>query len=135
MAISLSQETKLSFINKPDVRPRSYRLPKLEQDLYKTLQGYVAADPHALKLTLFYLTRVQLSPDGKIAQVFFLPSALAPQPLPSQQEMRTRLQSAAHWMKTALKTKLRLRLMPQLTFFYDKDAAADLKIEQILATL
>ena len=81
-------------------------------------------DPRLSGVTL---TGVSLSPDLKLAKVFF--STLRPE---ERESARAGLQSAGGYIKRQVAARLRLRFTPELRFFYDETLEKVNRLENLL---
>jgi ribosome-binding factor A len=74
------------------------------------------------------LTRVQLTPDLQLARVYF--TTLGDEK--ARASSLKALGRAAPFLRRQIGTRLRLRRVPELTFFYDESVAGQDRIEQLL---
>jgi ribosome-binding factor A len=81
-------------------------------------------DPRVDGITL---TGVSLSPDLKLAKIFF--STLHPE---DREEALAGLQSASGYIKRQIAMRLRLRFMPGLRFVYDETLETANRLESLL---
>jgi ribosome-binding factor A len=108
--------------NRPDRVGEAIR-DELSQLLARDVQ-----DPGIGFLTL---TRVSVTPDLQIARVYY--TSLGDEK--AQRETAKALKRATPFLRRQLGARIRLRRVPELTFFYDASIAQTDRIEQILQDL
>ena len=108
--------------NRPDLVAEAIR-HELSQLLAKDVQ-----DPGIGFITL---TRVAVTPDLQLARVYY--TSLGDEQ--AQRETAKALTRAAPFLRRQLGSRIRLRRVPELSFFYDESIARHDRIEQILQDL
>ena len=95
------------------------------------LSQLIAREVHDPGIGFLTLTRVSVTPDLQLARVYY--TSLGDEK--AQAETAKALKRAAPFLRRQLGSRIRLRRVPELTFFYDKSIAHTDRIEQILQDL
>jgi len=95
------------------------------------LSQLLARDVHDPGIGFITLTRVSVTPDLQIARVYY--TSMGDEK--AQRETDKALKRAAPFLRRHLGARIRLRRVPELTFFYDASIAHTDRIEQILQDL
>jgi len=95
------------------------------------LSQLLARDVHDPGIGFITLTRVSVTPDLQLARVYY--TSLGDEK--AQRETAKALQRAAPFLRRHLGARIRLRRVPELSFFYDQSIAHTDRIEQILQDL
>jgi ribosome-binding factor A len=95
------------------------------------LSQLIARQVHDPGIGFITLTRVSVTPDLQAARVFY--TSMGDDK--AQQETARALERAAPFLRRQLGSRIRLRRVPELAFFYDKSIAHTDRIEQILQDL
>ena len=91
----------------------------------------LAREVHDPGIGFITLTRVSVTPDLQIARVYY--TSMGDEK--AQRETAKALTRAAPFLRRQIASRVRLRRVPELTFFYDKSIAHTDRIEQILQDL
>jgi ribosome-binding factor A len=95
------------------------------------LSQLIARDVHDPGIGFLTLTRVSVTPDLQQARVYYTALGDAR----AQAETARALTRATPFLRRQIGARIRLRRVPELTFFYDKSIAQQDRIEQILQEL
>ena len=95
------------------------------------LSQLIAREVHDPGIGFLTFTRVSVTPDLQLARVYYTSLGDAK----AQEETAKALTRAAPFLRRQLGSRIRLRRVPELTFFYDKSIAHTDRIEQILQDL
>jgi ribosome-binding factor A len=95
------------------------------------LSQLIARDVHDPGIGFLTLTRVSVTPDLQIARVYY--TSLGDEQ--AQRETAKALKRATPFLRRQIGSRIRLRRVPELTFFYDESIARTDRIEQILQDL
>jgi ribosome-binding factor A len=107
----------------------SKRLKKVSEGIKHELGDILLKETKDPNLSLVSISRVEVSPDLKHADVFFTSIKVEPQ------RVKKSLQKAEGMLKLELTKRIRLKYTPQLRFFEDKGAEYSLEISEILKKL
>jgi ribosome-binding factor A len=88
-------------------------------------------DVHDPGIGFVTLTRVQISPDLQLARVYY--TTLGDDT--ARKNTARALQRAAPFLRRQIGSRLRLKRVPELRFFYDESIAGQDRIEQLLNEL
>ena len=88
-------------------------------------------DVHDPGIGFVTLTRVQISPDLQLARVYY--TALGDDA--ARKNTARALQRAAPFLRRQIGSRLRLKRVPELRFFFDESIAGQDRIEQLLNEL
>jgi ribosome-binding factor A len=91
----------------------------------------MAREVHDPGIGFITLTRVSVTPDLQLARVYY--TTLGDEK--AQRETAKALKRAAPFLRRQVGARIRLRRVPELTFFYDESIAHADRIEQILQDL
>jgi len=95
------------------------------------LSELIAREVHDPGIGFITLTRVNVTPDLQIARVYY--TSLGDEK--AQGETAKALKRATPFLRRQIGARIRLRRVPELTFFYDESIAHTDRIEQILQDL
>jgi ribosome-binding factor A len=95
------------------------------------LSQLMAREVHDPGIGFITLTRVSVTPDLQLARVYY--TTLGDEK--AQRETAKALKRAAPFLRRQVGARIRLRRVPELTFFYDQSIAHADRIEQILQDL
>jgi len=95
------------------------------------LSELIAREVHDPGIGFITLTRVNVTPDLQIARVYY--TSLGDEK--AQRETAKALARAMPFLRRQIGARIRLRRVPELTFFYDESIAHTDRIEQILQDL
>jgi len=95
------------------------------------LAKLLAREVHDPGIGFITLTRVSVTPDLQIARVYY--TSMGDEK--AQRETAKALTRAEPFLRRQIASRVRLRRVPELTFFYDKSIAHTDRIEQILQDL
>jgi ribosome-binding factor A len=95
------------------------------------LSQIIARDVHDPGIGFLTLTRVSVTPDLQIARIYY--TSLGDEK--AQRETAKALQRATPFLRRQIGARIRLRRVPELTFFYDESIAHTDRVEQILQDL
>jgi ribosome-binding factor A len=107
------------------------RPSRVADQLRGELASLLSRDVHDPGIGFVTLTRVDLSPDLQLARVFY--TVLGDEK--ARMASGKALERAAPFLRRQIGARLRLRRVPELTFFYDPSVAGQDRIEQILNEL
>ena len=107
---------------------RADRVSGLIQEL---LSDLLKKDIHDPRLEMTTITKVKMSPDLKLARIYFTIYG----DRKKSEDAAVGFESARGFIKRNLARKLRLRYMPDLKFFYDESFDYGLHIDQLLKKL
>ena len=107
----------------------SKRTEKVAQAIQQALGEIIIKDIKDPDLNLVTITKVEVAPDLKIANVHFSSIKVSPN------KVEQVLNKAKGILKAKLAKKVRLRYTPDLRFFEDKSTEYTLKISKILKDL
>jgi ribosome-binding factor A len=95
------------------------------------LSQLIAREVHDPGVGFLTLTRVSVTPDLQLARVYY--TSLGDEQ--AQRETAKALKRATPFLRRQLGARIRLRRVPELSFFYDESIARHDRIEQILQEL
>ena len=95
------------------------------------LAQLIAREVHDPGIGFITLTRVSVTPDLQLARVYY--TSLGDEK--AQRETARALKRAAPFLRRQIGARIRLRRVPELTFFYDESIGHADRIEQILQDL
>jgi ribosome-binding factor A len=107
---------------------RAQRVAGLIHEILSDLMRKEISDP---RLALTTITHVKVSPDLRIARVYFAAAGGAEK----SAEAGAGFKSAAGFIKRRLGRELGLRYMPELGFFYDESFDTAAHIDQLLKSV
>ena len=107
------------------------RPDRVAEAIRTDLSELIAREVHDPGIGFLTLTRVSVTPDLQQARVYY--TSLGDEK--AQRETAKALTRAAPFLRRQLGARIRLRRVPELTFFYDQSVANTDRIEQILQTL
>jgi ribosome-binding factor A len=107
---------------------RADRVSGLIQKILSDILTKQVADPR-LKMTI--ITAVEMSPDLKLARIYYATSGKAQE----VEAATTAMNKAQGFFKRKLARQLHLRYMPELKFYYDESYEYGSHIEQLLKTV
>lgn len=114
---------------------KSFRIEKIAEVIHKELAVIIiksCQDPRLEKITI---THVKISKDLSIAKIYFTNFFNINMNTHEIKEILKILKNASNFFKTQLFSKMSLRKIPELKFFYDDNTAAGNKIDFLLAQL
>jgi len=106
---------------------RSERVSGLIRKALSEFLQKEVSDPRLERATI---TGVKLSPDLKIAKIFFATYGGSS----DKEAMKAGFQSARGYLKRHLAGKLGLRYMPEFQFFYDESLDYGMKMDNLIKT-
>ncbi len=95
------------------------------------LSQLIAREVHDPGIGFITLTRVSVTPDLQLARVYY--TSMGDET--AQRETAKALKRAAPFLRRLLGSRIRLRRVPEITFFFDASIANTDRIEQILQDL
>jgi ribosome-binding factor A len=95
------------------------------------LSKLIARDVHDPGIGFITLTRVSVTSDLQLARVYY--TSMGDEK--AQRETAKALKRATPFLRRQIGSRIRLRRVPELTFFYDESIAHTDRIEQILQDL
>jgi ribosome-binding factor A len=95
------------------------------------LSQLIAREVHDPGIGFITLTRVSVTPDLQLARVYY--TSMGDEK--AQRETAKALTRATPFLRRQIGSRIRLRRVPELTFFYDESIAHTDRIEQILQDL
>lgn len=107
------------------------RPDRVADQIRSELASLLTRDVHDPGIGFVTLTRVQISPDLQVARVRY--TALGDEK--SRANTARALDRAAPFLRRQIGSRLRLKRVPELRFFYDDSIAGQDRIEQILNEL
>ena len=107
------------------------RADRVAEQIRSELALLLAREVHDPGIGFVTLTRVQISPDLQSARIFY--TALGDET--ARKNSARALERAAPFLRRQIASRLRLRRVPELTFFYDESIAGQDRIEQLLNEL
>lgn len=114
---------------------KSFRVEKIAEVIHKELAIVIVKycqDPRLEKITI---THVTISKDLSIAKIYFTNFFNLNIGSSDIKDMLKILKNASNFFKSQLSTKISLRKIPELKFFYDDNTNSGNKIELLLAQL
>ncbi len=108
-------------------RPRSSRPDRVSEAIKNELSVLLLREVRDPRLARVTISRVVMSPDLKLARIFFLVPAGA-----SHQAARKGMERARGFFRTHLARTLNLRYTPSLSFFYDSSNDEIERIDELL---
>lgn len=108
--------------------PRSDRIGGL---IHKNLSNLLQKDIHDPRLEMATITGVRMSRDLRKAMIYFAISG----PPAAKDQAISGFESAMGFVKRALASRLGLRYMPELKFFYDESFDYGSKIDKVLESV
>jgi ribosome-binding factor A len=106
---------------------RSERVSGLVRKVLSEFLQKAVSDPRLAQATI---TGVKMSPDLKIAKIFFVTYGSAT----DSEETKAGFMSARGYLKRHLAGKLGLRYMPEFQFYYDESLDYGTKIDNLIKT-
>jgi ribosome-binding factor A len=107
------------------------RPERLGQAIRDELSQLIAREVHDPGVGFLTLTKVSVTSDLQIARVYY--TSLGDEK--AQRETAKALDRATPFLRRQLGSRIRLRRVPELSFFYDESIAQHDRIEQILQDL
>ena len=109
----------------------SSRPDRVGEAIRDELSQLIAREVHDPGIGFLTLTRVSVTPDLQVARVYY--TALGDEKV--RRETARALTRATPFLRRQLGSRIRLRRVPELTFFYDESIGRADRIEQILQEL
>ena len=109
----------------------SNRPDRVGEAIRDELSQLLARDVHDPGIGFITLTRVSVTPDLQLARVYY--TSMGDEK--AQRETARALTRATPFLRRQIGARVRLRRVPELTFFYDESIAHTDRIEQILQDL
>lgn len=107
------------------------RPDRVGEQIRQELSQIIAQQVHDPGIGFLTLTRVQVTPDLQLARVHYTVLGDDRQ----RRQTQTALERATPYLRREIGSRIRLRRVPELTFFYDKSVEHQDRIEQILLDL
>jgi ribosome-binding factor A len=107
------------------------RPEKVGEQIRLELSELIAREVHHPGIGFLTLTRVAVTPDLQLARVYY--TSLGDEQ--AQRETAKALKRATPFLRRQIGSRIRLRRVPELAFFYDESIAHTDRIEQILQDL
>jgi ribosome-binding factor A len=107
------------------------RPDRVGEAIRSELSEVLARDVHDPGVGFITLTRVSVTPDLQIARVYY--TTMGDEK--ARRETAKALTRATPFLRRQLGSRIRLRRVPELTFFYDESIAHTDRVEQILQDL
>jgi ribosome-binding factor A len=107
------------------------RPEKVGEQIRLELSELIAREVHDPGIGFLTLTRVAVTPDLQLARVYY--TSLGDEQ--AQRETAKALKRATPFLRRQIGSRIRLRRVPELAFFYDESIAHTDRIEQILQDL
>ena len=107
------------------------RPDRVGEQIRLELSELIAREVHDPGIGFLTLTRVAVTPDLQLARVYY--TSLGDET--AQRETAKALKRAMPFLRRQIGSRIRLRRVPELTFFYDESIAHTDRIEQILQDL
>ena len=112
--------------------PQSHRPDRVGEQIRDELSALLTrGSVHDPGVGFITLTRVKVSPDLQVARVFY--TSLGDEK--ARKETAKALTRATPFLRRQIGARIRLRRVPELSFFYDRSIAHTDRIEQILQDL
>ena len=109
----------------------STRPERVGEAIRDELSQVIARDLHDPGIGFITLTKVSVTPDLQQARVYY--TSLGDEK--AQRDTAKALERAVSFLRRRLGSRIRLRRVPELAFFYDESIAQHDRIEQILQDL
>lgn len=97
----------------------------------QVLSDILRKDIHDPRLELVTITGVKLSPDLRIAKIYFV----TPEGAPNREAAEKAFKSASGFIKRNISHQLELRYLPELKFFYDESFDYGSHIDRLLKSI
>jgi ribosome-binding factor A len=107
------------------------RPDRVGEAIREELSQLIAREVHDPGVGFITLTRVSVTPDLQLARVYY--TSLGDDK--ARRETAKALTRATPFLRRQIGSRIRLRRVPELTFFYDESIAHTDRIEQILQDL
>ena len=107
------------------------RADRVAEQIRSELALLLAREVHDPGIGFVTLTRVQINPDLQSARIFY--TALGDET--ARRNSARALDRAAPFLRRQIGSRLRLKRVPELKFFYDESIAGQDRIEQLLNEL
>jgi len=107
------------------------RPDRVAEQIRLELSELIAREVHDPGIGFLTLTRVKVTPDLQAARVYY--TSMGDEK--TQRETARALTRATPFLRRQIGARIRLRRVPELTFFYDESIAHTDRIEQILQDL
>jgi ribosome-binding factor A len=104
------------------------RPARIGDQLRMEISGLLAREVHDPGIGFLTITHVKVTPDLQVARVYY--TTLGDEK--ARRESARALERATPFLRRHLGTRLRLKRVPQLEFFYDESVARGDRIEQLL---
>jgi len=104
------------------------RADRISGLIQKTLSDILLKDINDPRLKMITITGVKMSRDLKLARIYYS----TPEEIKNRKKIAQGIQSALGYVKRTLASKLGLRYMPELKFFYDESFDYGTKIDRLL---
>ena len=111
--------------------PAGSRPSRIGDQLREELSDLIARDVQDPGIGFLTITHVKVTPDLQIARVYY--TTLGEEP--ARRETRRALARATPFLRRQIGSRLRLKRVPQLEFFFDESIERGDRIERILRDL
>lgn len=109
----------------------SQRPDRVGEAIRNELSELIAREVHDPGIGFITLTRVAVTPDLQLARIYY--TSLGDDK--AQRDTARALKRAAPFLRRQLGARIRLRRVPEISFFYDESIAQHDRIERILQDL
>src|SRR3989338_2825810 len=105
----------------------SHRIKKVEEAYKNEIAQLLLFEAHDPLLTSVRVTHVSLTPDLRIARIYYDVSG----PAVKRNEVLKGLRRSKGFLKKELAGRIKLRFMPDLEFHYDEAAELNQRVEEL----
>lgn len=104
------------------------RLGKLADQIQRDLAGLIRTELKDPRVGMVTLTGVEMSPDGRHANVYFTTLGGTE----AAEGIATGLRHAAGFLRTQLAKGFNMRVMPELHFYYDESVERGMRLSRLI---
>lgn len=108
------------------------RSERIADVIHKELASIIVKFCHDPRLDKLTITNVTLSPDLSIAKIYFTNFDSESENI---KQILKILKHASNFLRVQLASKMSLRKVPELKFFYDENTAYGIKMENLFAKI
>lgn len=107
------------------------RIDKVAQQLKREISQVLLLEINDPRLGFLTITQVKVSPDLKIARVYFTTLGAEGE----KGEAQKALGKASRYVRRRIAQRMRLKFIPEIKFFFDEELDRRLKVERLLDQL
>lgn len=108
----------------------TYRLERLKEEIHHTVAEILKEEVHDPRVHSVVVTKVHVTRDLGLARIYY--EATEPS---IRKDLKEGLEKAKGYIRHALAGRLKLRLAPQIEFYYDETSEEVKKVEELFTKL